>query len=180
MRKVVCITVGCKTRHMHICHTMLNKTGEKKLVVKSRYFRVSNEGIQLVKSGMPSSVIGYDSIGKVVVKWGIEVENWFLVLVMGILIFCLGCYLSSGILMWVISGGYAGSYKGVFTLLIPFCGLYFVYSALKAGPVMVVLYGEGKSVRLPVKEVMDRMEFDKMIEMLPGALGNRLQVLLNK
>lgn len=155
-------------------------TDEKMIPVKCRYFHVSDDGIQLVKNGIPSPAIGYESIRKVVIKWGIEVENWFILLVFGLLIFGLGCYLSSAILLWVIKGEYAGSYKGLFMLLIPFCGLYFVYSSLMAGPVMIIYYGNSNSVKLPVKEVMDKKQFDRMLRVLGGPLGGRLQVLVNK
>lgn len=159
---------------------MLSTTDEKKIAVKCRYFHVSDDGIQLVKNGIASTTIGYDSIRKVVIKWGIEVENWFMLLVTGLLIFGLGCYLSSGILSWVIKGEYAGSYKVLFMLLTPICGLYFVYSSLKVGPVMIMAYGEGRSKKLPIKEVMDRKQFDQMLGILSASLGVRLHVLLDK
>ena len=153
-------------------------TDEKMIAIKCRYFNVSDDGIQLLKNGIASTLIGYDSIRKVVIKWGIEVENWFILLAVGLLISGLGCYLSSGILLWLLHGEYAGSYKGLFMLLIPFCGLYFVYSSLKVGPVMIVSYGNGKPVKLPVKEVMDRKQFDRMLKVLSASLGDRLLVLL--
>jgi hypothetical protein len=150
---------------------------EKKYTVKSRYFNVSENGIHLLKNGIISKVIQYDSIERAVITRGIEVENSFILFVVGLLIFVFGFYLSFGMVNWVIRGEFAGSYRGLFILMIPFVGVYFIYSAFKRGPV-IIIYGKGQTVKLPIREIVDRHEYQALQMKLSELLGKRLQLLL--
>lgn len=100
-------------------------------IVKGRYFYVSRSGIHLVNNGIIFATVQYNTIEKIAIKKGIEVDNWLVLLVTGLLISGFGIYLSWGVLRWVIQGEFAGSFRGLFMLMIPLVGLFFVYSALK-------------------------------------------------
>jgi hypothetical protein len=151
----------------------------KKYLIKSTYFSVSRKGIHLMRNGFNYETIQYDSIKKVSIERKNEVYNWLASLVFGIFIFGLGMYLSYGFLKALTEGEFAGSYKSIFMLLTPIFGICFVYLALRRAPVITLSYGNGKFVRLPIRDIIKSGQYKSLLEVLSKSLGDRLEIKIS-
>ncbi len=101
---------------------------------------VSDEGIHLLRSGYNYETIPYAEISRVRICRGREVNNWFLLFTIGLVVLVAGIILTYLVAQVLYEGHGRRRYHLGFVAFLPFIGGFFVYNSLKTGVIIEIDY----------------------------------------
>ena len=120
---------------------------------KTREFGISNRGIHLLWSGFNYKTINFSEIKNIQIEQGKELNNWWIILIIGATLIVFGVSLSVGTIRALIEGNVAPHHaRMILLLLIPVVGGYFVYNSLQTGLVLKIYCTNGKKDTFPLEK----------------------------
>jgi hypothetical protein len=116
-------------------------------------FGISDEGIHLFRSGYNYETILYPDIQQVRVYRGKELNNWLVILLIGLGICISGILLTYRFSQVIFEdNGDPSRYRSGLVALIPIFGGFFIYNSFRTG-VMLQIDTLTKTKRLPLREI---------------------------
>ncbi|HEX6227679.1 MAG TPA: hypothetical protein VFZ52_24845 [Chryseolinea sp.] len=141
---------------------------------KSREFALSDRGVHLMRSGFNYETIRWAEINSIKFKKAKELQNWWIILLLGAGLIWLGAYLTYRTFDIFLHKEHPERYaKMLLFLLIPWIGGYFVYTSFKTGPVMSINYGGNKREVFPLAEIIKQNNWHEFALLVSTKLGAR-------
>lgn len=141
---------------------------------KTQEFGVTDNGIHLLRSGFHYETISFSQIQKLEIKKGKELNNWVVILVIGLFMLLPGLYISSKIIDVILYGdtNVRGA-RMILLIFIPMIGAYFIYRSLRTGPILVIKYGLNEYRKFPIQSIADEQQLDNFALLLKDKLRLR-------
>lgn len=149
---------------------------------ETRDFAVSDTGIHLLRSRFNYRTILFSEIKRIIIEKGKVTPNWIGAFILGTAILYGAVDLSlMTIDDFIVGKADAGSAKIlVFVILIGCAGGSFIYSSVRRGIILRVSYGNDKSDKFSLKDIILRGQLADLLFMLSSKLDSRLIVKLRK
>jgi hypothetical protein len=142
-------------------------------------FGISDSGIHLLRSGFNYETISWTEINSIKIERGKELYNWAIILLLGLVIFIVGVYLSIRTMNILIHKDNAvRNAKMILFLLIPFAGAYFVYTSLQTGTLLRINYSAYKKLMFPLREIESKNGLDEFRSLMSKKLDSRSRVVV--
>lgn len=139
----------------------------------TKQFGISDEGVHFLRNRFEYKKLPFSSIEKIELKKGMQLNNWAVILAIGVALISTTTYLTLGILKALEHPGYSfRAFRIVYLLFIPFIGGYFIYEALQYGLVLEVNY-EGKKIKRFHLRRLTPESRQKFSEYLATKIGNK-------
>lgn len=139
-------------------------------------FGLSDEGVHLLRSRFNYETIAYEQISKVRFERSKVVNNWVLILILGIASLVFSIYYT--LILFDVFNDDRISRVYVEEVAIPFLpgflGSFMIYSALRTGTMMVVSYGR-KTKRLPLEKLRKDGQLNEFINEIEAVVNKRDQ-----
>ncbi len=123
---------------------------------ETKEFAVSEKGIHFLRSRFNYETIGFNELASFRIDIGREVNNWILLLAIGILFLSFSIYYTVG-MFYIIANNEVRviHIEEIIIPVLPFLvGGYFVYASMQNGMMLSVTTIKGKTKRLPLKELV--------------------------
>jgi hypothetical protein len=138
-------------------------------------FGISDESIHLLRSGYNYETIPYSNVQRVRVYRGKELNNWLIILLIGLVVCISGIILTYRFADMIFEeGGSPGRYRGGVVALIPFVGGFFIYNSFRVG-VMIQIDTLTKTKRFPLKTLRKAGLLKEFQVFLSDKLKGRIQ-----
>ncbi|HEY8936830.1 MAG TPA: hypothetical protein VIM65_16490 [Cyclobacteriaceae bacterium] len=148
----------------------------KKYYFRTREFAVSDTGIHLLRGGFNYATITFDQIHKIEIGKGRELNNWFAILIIGLILLIPGIRSSINIISMLLQGGATlASARIVLFLLIPVVGMYFIYASLRTGTILRVHYGRNKKDKFSLRKIVLEKQMDGFEQLMKNKLNVKLE-----
>lgn len=140
-------------------------------------FALSDEGIHLLRSGYNYKTLAYPDIRKAVLKKGVAIKNWLLVLLLGIGLISFAVYQAAHLYhLFMDPTVHRVSIESIILPVLPLIlGNYCIYVSLKRTTILKVKYRGGK-VKLPLSELFSTTEAIGVTAFLQEKLGSHFEV----
>jgi hypothetical protein len=143
--------------------------------LETREFGLSEKGIHLLRSGFNYETIDYNDIRELTIKRDREVNNWLLLLIIGLMMLLFSAWYSWRLLS-VLENGEV-KVVSIQELVVPVLpclfGLIFIYSSTRNGTIMSLTTNSGKRKRLSVSQLEKTNTLDELKHRLKEKLKNR-------
>lgn len=140
-------------------------------------FGLSDEGLHLLRSGHNYKTLAYPDIRKAILKKGVAIKNWLLVLLLGIGLISFAVYQAAHLYHLFMDPNTHKVY--IESILLPvlplILGNYCIYVSLKRTTILKVRYHGGK-VKLPLGELFSTNEAIEVTAFLQEKLGSHFEV----
>lgn len=142
---------------------------------ETREFGLSDKGIHLLRSRFNYETIEFSHIDTVTIEKGKELNNWFVILVIGLGLLAFAAYYSWRIFQIIVNREVSViSMEEVLVPLIPFMlGGYCVYSSTRNGTIMRVRTRKYATNKFPLKEIEEKGQLEQLQQFLQGTLHQR-------
>jgi hypothetical protein len=138
-------------------------------------FGVSDKGIHLLRSGFNYQIVHWNEINFMKIKHGKELQNWWIIFLLGTALLVLGLYWSIRTVDILLHKEHAERYaKMLLFLLIPGIGIYFLYNAFRTGPVLRVNYSAYKKATFPLRKIMQEDRLGEFKSLAAEKLGRKI------
>lgn len=140
-------------------------------------FALSDEGIHLLRSGYNYKTLAYPDIRKAILKKGVAIKNWLLVLLLGIGLISFAVYQAAHLYhLFMDPNTHTVSIESILLPVLPLIlGNYCIYVSLKRTTILKVKYRGGK-VKLPLGELFSTNEAIEVTAFLQQKLGSHFEV----
>lgn len=140
-------------------------------------FGLSDEGLHLLRSGHNYKTLAYRDIRRAILKKGVAIKNWLLVLLLGIGLIAFAVYQASHLYhLFMNPGEHTVNIVSILLPVLPLLlGNYCVYVALKRTTILKVKYRGGKA-KLPLDELVTSNEAVEFTTFLQAKLSSRFRV----
>lgn len=144
---------------------------------KTQQFGITGDEIHLLRNGFNYEQIKFSEINTIVIEEGREINNWLLILLLGIVLVIPGIYVLVNIgNVWNYENYKARQMWGILMLLLmPVTGGYFIFNALQMSVIFRIRYRGGRSKRYSLREIQKSGElesFKKFIRINSNLLSN--------
>ncbi|MFL9481578.1 hypothetical protein ACI6Q2_02295 [Chitinophagaceae bacterium LWZ2-11] len=131
-------------------------------------FGLSDTKIHLLRSRFNYDNIELSTVDKIIIDKGRQVNNWFLLLMVGLLLFTFGLFTASKVIYeYFFANNFTRFYVEQFVLpVLPFLtGAFCLYFSFKIGPVLTIKFND-KTKRLPIGQLKSQAKIDKLVDFL--------------
>jgi hypothetical protein len=141
-------------------------------------FGVSDAGIHLLRSRFNYETILFDQVERVAIRKGKELNNWPVVLLIGIALAAFSVYYTLKLFYFMGDPQVRVIYiEQIIIPAIPFMvGGYCIYSSTRNGMVLMITTIQNKSQRFPLKELEKKDQLMSFQDFLKTKLGARLSI----
>lgn len=140
---------------------------------ESEQFAFSEEAIHLLRNRFEYKSYTFKQIEKIRIDHGKLINNWIVILLLGIGLTGFAIYHVYAIYLAFNSDELARFY--IEELAIPIIslliGLYCLYSSLKSGPVIQIAFSDGKNKRFSLQKAKKENQIDAFLNLLKGSPG---------
>lgn len=120
----------------------------------TKQFGIHSNGIHVLRNHFPVLTITHTELDKLVLKKGMQLNNWLLIFLLGACLMTPGFYMVYHIKeSFAINDAFGLGARLVYYGAIPLVGIYFVYESLQYGPVLEVRYAGTKVKRFHLDNV---------------------------
>lgn len=131
-------------------------------------FGISEKGIHLLRNKFNYKTIYKSEIDSIFIEKGKQVNNWLLLLVVGLILCSFGLYWSIKLIYeFFFANNVSRFYYEQFILPIfpVFMGVYSVYTSLQRGLIMIVVTNK-KVMRFPIGKLNGKLQIERLIALL--------------
>ncbi|NOS92617.1 MAG: hypothetical protein HOP30_11885 [Cyclobacteriaceae bacterium] len=146
-------------------------------LLETREFGLSDKGIHLLRSRFNYQTIDYNDIDELVIEKGKELNNWALLLVIGLGLLLFSFWYSFRLFGILDSGEVRVIYiEEIIVPVIPFlAGLYFTYSSTRNATIMKVKTKDTWLKKLSLADIEKDKNMDKLKSILHNKMPGRLK-----
>jgi len=145
-------------------------------------FGLLKDSFHLLRSSYNYKTYKKDEIATLTIENGKQINNWILVLLIGVLLIVFSIYYTISLYDLMTDETPQRIYREQFLVpLLPFFGgFYCLYVSLIAGPVINIHLNSGNTKKFPLSKVKKNNQLDKMIEILTNSteFGGKLKVTI--
>jgi hypothetical protein len=148
----------------------------KKYHFKTNEFGASENGLHLLRSDFNYETIVFSQIHRIDIGRGKELNNWFIILIIGLALLTPGLYISLNVITALYHGDI--NFKGariVILLLIPLVGAYFIFTSLQSCEILKIVYGNDKNMKLSLREIVKKGEIDEFKLFMKSKLNYKVR-----
>jgi hypothetical protein len=140
-------------------------------------FGLSDEGVHLLRSGYNYKTLPYTHIRKAILKKGVAIKNWLVVLVLGLALLFFAVYQAAHLYhLFMDPEVHRVSIESIVLPVLPLAlGNYCMYISLKRTTILKIKYHGGKA-KLPLRELVNINEGEQLVAYLQGKLGTRFSI----
>lgn len=140
-------------------------------------FGLSDEGLHLLRNGHNYKTLAYRDIRRAILKKGVAIKNWLLVLLLGIGLIAFAVYQASHLYhLFMNPGDHTVSIASTLLPALPLLlGNYCIYVSLKRTTILKVKYRGGRA-KLPLDELVSNNDALLLTNFLQEKLGSHFQV----
>lgn len=147
---------------------------------ESDTFGISQEAFHLLRSRFNFKTYQAQEISQITIEQGRQVNNWLIILVIGLGLVCFAIYYSFVLYNMLTDDSVTSIYiEELLIPILPFLlGFYCIYAALKTGPTLRVDLVNYKNKRFPLLRLKKNNEIDRLIEVIKNhpSLSSKLVV----
>jgi hypothetical protein len=104
-------------------------------------------------------------------------NNWIIVFILGTILILPGLYLAIKLIAVLLHGDLnPRSARMVLLFLIPVVGGYFIYSSLKTGTILQIYYGDDKTDKFTLKDIISEDRITEFTSLMRDKLNSKLRV----
>jgi hypothetical protein len=131
-------------------------------------FGVSDNGVHLLRSGYNYRTINYSEIKRARIIKGKELDNWFIIFLIGLTMLVAGLFLTFRLIDTLMTAEVtrAGLRLG-YLFFIPVVGAFFVYQSFQTGLLLKLEFTDNRTSKFPLRQIVkaDRLnEFQKLFK----------------
>lgn len=144
-------------------------------------FGLSETGLHLLRSRFNYETIEYSSMDQITIDRGRQVANWLIVLIVGLVLFCLGGYILIKVIYeYFFADNYHLFYVEQFILpVIPLMlGAFSIYHSLKSGPVLKITINN-KTKHYPIGELKKKSQIKELVTFLSNNTLTKNKLTIN-
>ncbi len=143
---------------------------------KTEQFGLTDKGVHFLRKGYNYQTIDYSQINYAEIRKGKELNNWFIIFLIGAILLIIGVFITIPIVEAFHKGDMSGrQVRIVLLLFIPVVGGYFVYSSLQTGTILSINYGSDKKSRFSLNWVLKKNEMKDFKLFLAAKLKTKLK-----
>lgn len=148
-----------------------------KYYFKTNQFGLTDKGIHLLRNGFNYETIEFSQIKKAEIRKANELNNWIVILIIGLVLLTPGVYMAVRIIDAILNGDVSTrSARMVLFLFIPLIGGYFIYTSLQTGTVLEINYGRNKKSKFSLRKISDNREIEDFKSLMKNRLNSKLRV----
>jgi hypothetical protein len=139
-----------------------------KYLFETSEFGISEYAFHLLRSRFNYKTYESDDLHEIIVEKGRLVNNWLLILLVGISLVLFAIYYCFKFYMLLTGDEFFHFYlEELIVPLLPFfIGLYCIYNSMRTGPTVKLILTNGKSKRFPLTILKEKNEIDAFISFL--------------
>ena len=140
---------------------------------ETKDFGLSAEGIHFLRSRFNYKTIAYNEVRQISIEKGKEINNWLVVLIIGIGLIVFSVFYSVNLYFNFIDPNVHVIYiEQIVTPVLPIIlGFYCIFSSLKQGIILIISISENKKVRFPLKDIIKGNRKAELIKFLAERLN---------
>jgi hypothetical protein len=147
-----------------------------KYAFQTKEFRLTDDGIHFLRSGFSYKTIRFKEIDRADIKKGKELNNWIFIFIMGIMLIIPGIWLALNLITAFLADDLNISHATmVISFLIPLVGGYFIFSSLQTGTILQIYYGDDKSYKFSLREIVSDNRIKEFTITIKHKLGTKLR-----
>ena len=144
---------------------------------QTKEFGLTDDGIHFLRSGFNYKTINFKDIQRADIKKGKELNNWIIIFIIGTILIIPGIWVSIKLIdVFINSELKPVQARMALFFFIPFVGGYFIYSSLKTGTVLQIYYGDHKSDKFSLKDIINDNRIKEFTLVMKDKLDTKLRV----
>jgi len=169
----MCITEGSRILHPRSIGQRWQVLLTMEYIFESENFGLSEDSFHLLRSRFNYKTYKNDEVRQLVVERGRLVNNWFVILTLGIVLIGFSLYYAYRLYYLLESGQISRIYiEEIVIPVIPFfMGIYSLYASLRIGPTLKVSFSDNKGKTFPLDKEQKHKNLDLLILTLKDSVG---------